>query len=162
MANAEMAIYLDLLSEAFDRKSWHGPNLLGSLRGLTPEQSLHRPARGRHNIWEIAVHAAYWKYAVRQRLTGGKRGSFALKGSNWFPRESGSAADWKRDFQLLKAEHAALMDAVRNLPPKELARLSPKGRFTMAGLIRGAAAHDLYHAGQIQLLKRLRPAAPHA
>jgi uncharacterized damage-inducible protein DinB len=153
--NAEIAAYLDLLAEAFDRKSWHGTNLLGSIRGMSAAQALWRPARGRHSIWEIAVHAAYWKYAVRRQLTGGKRGAFALQGSNWFAREAGTDADWKRDVALLKSEHKALVATVEQLAPIELTRLSPKGRFTMAGLIRGAAAHDLYHAGQIQVLKRL-------
>lgn len=152
---AAIAAYLDLLAEAFDRKSWHGTNLLGSIRGLSASEALRRPAPGRHNIWEIAVHAAYWKYAVRQQLTGGKRGTFALKGSNWFARESGTGAEWKRDVALLKSEHRALVRAVEMLAPKELTRLSPRGKFTMAGLVRGAAAHDLYHAGQIQVLKRL-------
>ena len=58
-----------LVDEGFDRKSWHGTTLLGSLRGLTEEQASWRPAPGRHNIWELAVHCEYWKYAVRRTLT---------------------------------------------------------------------------------------------
>jgi hypothetical protein len=77
-------LLLGLLDEAFERKAWHGPNLRGSLRGLDAKAAAWRPGPGRHNIWETAVHAAYWKYAVRRRLTGEKRGSFARGGSNWF------------------------------------------------------------------------------
>ena len=88
---------LAALDEGFDARAWHGPTLRGSLRGVTPPQALWRPAPGRHNIWEIAVHAAYWKYVVRRVITGAKRGSFPLKGSNWFLRDRADAALWRED-----------------------------------------------------------------
>jgi hypothetical protein len=139
-----------LLDEAYDRKSWHGTNLRGSLRRVSAAQAAWRPAPGRHNIHELVVHAAYWKYAVRRRLTGERRGSFAREGSNWFAREAPSEAAWREDLALLGQEHAALRSAVARLRPADLA--GPLGH-----LVRGAAAHDLYHAGQVQLLKRLVP-----
>jgi uncharacterized damage-inducible protein DinB len=147
---------LDALDEAYDRRSWHGTNLRGSIRGLTRAVASWRPSAGRHNIWELVVHAAYWKYAVRRRLTGDKRGSFPLRGSNWWTRpEDDSDAAWKRDIMLLASEHVALREAVAALEPTTLTRKAPGSSFTYAALVRGAAAHDLYHAGQIQLLKRL-------
>jgi uncharacterized damage-inducible protein DinB len=149
-------VLVDLLDEAFDRRSWHGTNLRGAIRGVTSELAAWRPAEGRHNIWELVVHAAYWKYAVRRRLTGDKRGSFPIKGSNWWPRPLvGSSIEWKRDVALLLAEHARLRSAVETLPVSRLTRTELSGTFTYAALVRGAAAHDLYHAGQIQLIKRL-------
>lgn len=148
---------LDLIDEAFDRRSWHGTNLRGAVRGVPLDLAAWRPAPNRHNIWEIVVHAAYWKYAVRRRLTKGKRGSFPLKGSNWWGRpEDATAKAWAGDVSLLVGEHAALRAAVDACPASLLSRRVPGSAFTYAGLIRGAAAHDLYHAGQIQLIKRLR------
>ena len=79
-------LILALLDEAFERRTWHGPNLKQSIRGVTAKQAAWRPRPGGHNIWEVTLHAAYWKYAVRRRIDGGKRGSFALKGSNFFAR----------------------------------------------------------------------------
>jgi hypothetical protein len=143
------------LDEAFDRRSWHGTNLRGSIRGLTPSTAARRPGPGRHNIWELIVHAAYWKYAVRRRLTGGERGSFPLAGSNFWPREGGSAADLKRDIALLADEHRALRAAVAVFPARQWSARARGSPFTIAAVVRGAAAHDLYHAGQIQLIKRL-------
>ncbi|HJS59272.1 MAG TPA: hypothetical protein VKA01_14315 [Vicinamibacteria bacterium] len=55
-------ILLGLLDEAFDKKAWHGTNLRGSVRGLDARTAAWRPGPRRHNIWELAVHAAYWKY----------------------------------------------------------------------------------------------------
>ena len=145
------SMLLDSLDEAFDRKSWHGPNLRGAIRGVTAVQAAWRPAGDRHNIWELTLHAAYWKYVVRRKILREKRGSFSLAGSNFFERpESGAAAEveWKRDIAILQAEHRKLRDAVAQLPARA---------FTPAicHLIRGAAAHDLYHAGQIRLLRRM-------
>jgi hypothetical protein len=145
----EIPVLLDLLDEAFDKKSWHGPNLRGSLRGLSGGQAAWRPAPGRHSIWELAVHAAYWKYVVRRRLTREKRGSFSRPGSNWFPLPKPSTdSAWRAEIGLLICEHAALRQAVAQLP---------RGGRREFHLIRGAAAHDLYHAGQIRLLRRLMP-----
>lgn len=149
---------LSLLDRAYDRRSWHGPNLRGSLRGVTAAQAAWRPDPGRHNIHEIAVHAAYWKYAVHRRLTGERRGSFALEGSNWFSRQTADQAQWRKDLELLSASHARLRATVAALPPGRLQARLPGGEFSISEVISGVAAHDLYHAGQIQLLKRLLPA----
>jgi hypothetical protein len=144
-------VLLELIDEAFDKKSWHGPNLRGSVRGVSVQQAAWRPAPGRHNIWELALHAAYWKYVVRRRLTGEKRGSFRLPGSNFFARPIERAAaesDWKADIEILVAEHRKLRAVVSQLSAPSRAE---------AHMIRGIAAHDFYHAGQIRLLRRLCP-----
>lgn len=145
----EVRLLLELLDEAFDRKSWHGPNLRGSIRGVTAKQAAWRPKPRAHNIWELTLHAAYWKYVVRRRITGEKRGSFVLTGSNFFPRpvEMTDKA-WRADIEILESEHKKLRDVVANLPAKN-------HNSRTFHLIRGAAAHDLYHAGQIRLLRRL-------
>jgi len=151
MSAIAKSMLLDGLDEAFDKKSWHGPNLRGAIRGVTAAQAAWRPARGRHNIWELTLHAAYWKYVVRRKISGEKRGSFALVGSNFFHRPKTAAADqatWKHDIAILETEHLRLRDAVANLPARAF---SP----AICHLIRGAAAHDLYHAGQIRLLRRM-------
>src|SRR3984893_18855882 len=108
-------LVLTLLDEAYEKHTWHGPNLKKPIRGGSAKQAAWRPATGRHNIWEETLHAAYWKYAVRRRIEGGKRGSFALKGSNFFARpEKGklSEAAWRADKKLLEGEHRALREAV--------------------------------------------------
>ena len=160
-----IAILVRALDEAFDRKSWHGTNLRGSIRGLTAGDAAWRPAPGRHNIWEIVVHAAYWKYAVRRRLLGEQRGTFAFKGSNWFERPAVRAdreVQWRSDVALLMETHASLRAAVARLSAADLLRRAAGGETTVRALVTGIAAHDLYHAGQIQLLKRLRGPKPHS
>ena len=144
-------LILALLDEAYEKKTWHGPNLKQSLKGVSAKQAAWRPGAHRHNIWEEALHAAYWKYAVRRKIEGGKRGGFAMKGSNFFVRpEKGNVreAAWKKDRELLEREHRALRSAVAKAleTPRTSAWLKP---------VYGAAFHDIYHAGQIRLLRRL-------
>jgi uncharacterized damage-inducible protein DinB len=153
---AELEALLAAIDEGFERKAWHGPNLRGAIRGLDPALAARRPGPRRHSVWEIVVHAAYWKYAVRRRLAGEKRGSFALKGSNWFSRpDAPSARAWAEDVALLSAEHDRLVEVARGLDPRRLHQPAAGTRVTPAALLRGIAFHDVYHAGQIQLLKRL-------
>jgi hypothetical protein len=145
------AIILNLLEEAFERKTWHGPNLWQSLKGVTAKQAAWRPAPNRHNIWEEVLHAAYWKYAVRRRLQGGKQGSFVLKGSNFFPRpEPGKSTEaaWKADKALLREEHESLRKAIQSALAGSV---TPK----VYRMLCGVSFHDVYHAGQIRLLRRL-------
>ena len=158
MASAEVQQLLSIIDAAYDRKSWHGPNLRGSIRGVTIQKAAWRPAPGRHSIWELVVHAAYWKYIGLRRLTGSARGSFPLQGSNWMvrPQEMSERA-WKADVALLEQTHRQLRDAVGALSPRELARTPAGSKVSNFALLSGVAAHDLYHAGQIQLLKRLAP-----
>lgn len=67
---ATIPLLLDLLDDGFESRSWHGPNLLGALRGVSAEQAAWRPTPDRHNVRELVLHCAYWKYMVRRRLTG--------------------------------------------------------------------------------------------
>ena len=156
---SEIDLLTNALDQAYDHKAWHGTNLRGSLRGLKATEAAWRPAPGRHNIWELALHCAYWKYAACYRILGLGRGSFALAGSNFFARPEGEPTEkaWKTDLALLESYHQQLRTAVTALDP---ARLDHKIKaWTLRETILGVAMHDTYHGGQIQLLRRLREAA---
>ncbi len=156
MKKTEIALLLDVIDQAYNKRAWHGTNLRGSIRGLSLEQAVWRPGKGRHNIWEVMLHAAYWKYTIRRRLLGEKRGSFPLKGSNFFVRsEANTKKDWASDVQLLDDVHESMRAAIASLPASRLHGVSSGRSWTDAQLIYGIASHDIYHAGQIQLLKRL-------
>ena len=149
---------VSLIEEGYRRRAWHGPNLRGALRGVSPALAAWRPGPSRHNIWELALHAAYWKYAVRRQLTGEKRGGFALAGSNWFQSpEHETQAAWRADLRLLASAHRRLLDVAGTLKDRDLARVASPGKTRFGVLLRGVASHDIYHAGQIQMLKRLAP-----
>jgi uncharacterized damage-inducible protein DinB len=150
----EIGLLVRMIDEAYEKKAWHGPNLRGSIRGLEPQKAAWRPGANRHNIWEIVVHAAYWKYAVRRRILGEKRGSFPLKGSNWFVRPASLTQEaWRDDITLLEDMHRKMRSAVADLPPKDLQKIPRGSKVNNAAIIYGIALHDVYHAGQIQVIK---------
>jgi DinB superfamily len=149
---------LEHLDHGFNRAAWHGANLAGSIRGLTVRQALWRPGRGRHNIWEIVLHTAFWKHEVQRRLTGVRGGGepFPHRGRDW-PRLPATldARAWRADVALLAREHRNLRAVVMALSPARLGRKVGNRRWTAEETILGMALHDVYHAGQIQLIKRL-------
>jgi hypothetical protein len=157
----EVQTLIAALEEAYKGPAWHGPNLRGSLRGLTAAQAAKRPGPDRHNIWELAIHAAYWKYAVRRRLLGDKSISFGEDGKNFFARPAAKhkgstlGKSWRDDLAKLDGEHKMLLEVVRKLRDSELDRLVRGSSQTARFMVHGIVLHDVYHAGQIQLLKRL-------
>ncbi len=153
-AGTQITSLLQLIDEAYEKRAWHGTNLRGSIRGMTIDQALWRPSRERHNSWEIILHAAYWKYVVRRRLLREKKGSFPIKGSNWFSRPSGKA-DFQEELRLLDDVHRSLREAIAGLSAAQLRHIPTHNGFSASSMISGIAFHDIYHAGQIQLLKRL-------
>ncbi len=162
MPNPDVLVLLEMVDQAFDHRAWHGTNLKRSIRGVSAKQAAWRPGRShkesRHNIWELVVHAAYWKYVARRKILGEKPGTFALKGSNWFVRPAPGAANekaWKQDVALLIATHASLYQTIAKLTSSDLKKRPRGSRVDVRGLVVGIAAHDLYHTGQIQLIKRL-------
>jgi hypothetical protein len=153
LADPALDQLLALLDESFDHAAWHGPTLRGALRGVNEREASWRPAPRHHNIWELAVHATYWAYAAHRRITRGDRGGFGEKGSNWFVRPA-PGHRWRDDLRRLVEQHRQLRASIATLSRRDLERLV-RGR-PLAHVIRGIAAHNLYHAGQIQLLKRMR------
>ncbi|UCF20727.1 MAG: DinB family protein [Gemmatimonadota bacterium] len=158
MTDARIKEIVTALEPPKGKGLWHGgASPLGSLRGVTAEQAAWKPAPNRHSIWELVLHIAYWKYAVRRRLTGVEKGGFPRAPANWpaVPKKSDSKA-WSEDRALLRDEHAQLVETLRSLDPARLDRKPVGGgKWTCADLMMGVVLHDTYHTGQIQLLKRL-------
>lgn len=156
MQDPRVDVLLENLDRAFDRRSWHGPNFMGSIRGLGPDEAAWRPQPGRHNIWEYVVHAAYWKYRIVRLIDSQAAPGFDLSGSNFFDRPiEPTKRALTEDVRLLKSWHARLRDAVESIEPFALAESPGRAEFTREALILGAATHDVYHAGQIRLVRRI-------
>lgn len=151
----QRTLLLRFVDEAFDKGAWHGPNLRGAIRGVSAREAVWHSRPGRRNIVEIVVHCAYWKYAVRRRIRGDKRGSFQLKGSNWFampPKLTGR--QWQQYIALLSDEHGTLRESIATAPLSRL-RATSGDRRELAAYVYGVAMHDIYHAGQICTIKAL-------
>jgi uncharacterized damage-inducible protein DinB len=138
-------------------KAWHGgATTLGSLRGVRAAQARWIPAPGRHSIWELVLHIAYWDYAVRRHLEP-VRERFPRSPANWpaLPERPDERA-WARDRALLAGEHERLVRAITRFGTRGWHRVPPGAHKWRTGdLIVGIVAHEVYHTGQIQLMKRL-------
>lgn len=155
-SDAGVSDVLSLICQGYDERSWHGPHLKYAIRRVSAEEASVRLRSGGRCIAEIAVHCAYWKYAARRRLTGEKRGSFSMKGSNWFKLPlPASQESWAAYRRILDEEQEKLIATVKGLRGRELDRVPEGSRVSHRDVLRGIAMHDVYHAGQIQLIKAM-------
>lgn len=134
---------------------------MGALRGVDARQAAWKPGPRRKTIWHLALHIAYWTYAVRRKLEGesggGQNVRFPRTPANWpeIPTEDSPRA-WSADVALLKAERIRLLAAIESIPVARLRAHPPASKlWTYGELIVGIAQHEAYHTGQIQLLRRL-------
>lgn len=156
---SEIARLADQLQRAFYRDAWCGPSLLETLEGVTAERAAERPLAGAHNIWEIVLHLSGWKRVVHRRLEG--QPVRLPKEGDWPQVTDTGEQSWQDTLAKLKKRHDALLNAVRGLDDARLEDmlLTESSREAGGGVscyvtLHGIAQHDLYHGGQISLLKK--------
>jgi uncharacterized damage-inducible protein DinB len=140
---------LELLDRAWKGPSWHGPSVREALEGVTAAQAAARPIPQAHTIGELVFHMATWKRAVAKRLRGMP---YAPDAAENFPPFS--EADWERALEALATEHRALRAAVARLTPARWTQPAVKGGSHSYLQAHGMVHHDLWHAGQIMVLRR--------
>jgi uncharacterized damage-inducible protein DinB len=140
------------LRGAFDGSAWHGPALLELLEEADATTAAAKPVANVHSIWELVLHIAAWDEAVRRRLGGIK---LQLTGRQNFPLvpRSGNAA-WRKTVAQLKKTHDALVKTVAATPDSRLWDRVPGKRYDFYFMLHGVIQHELYHAGQIAILKK--------
>jgi uncharacterized damage-inducible protein DinB len=143
---------LDLMDRAYRAKAWHGPAMLEVLDGVTAGLAAKRVKRGVHSIWELVEHVASWNEIVAERLVGGA--PKVTPAYNFPPVTRTTPAAWQATQRRLARSQAKLRRAVARFPIAKLGRRRPKVDSTWSVLIHGVIQHQLYHAGQIALLRR--------
>lgn len=141
----------DQLHRSFYGNSWHGPAVLEVLKGVDAKQASYRPLENVHSIWEIAQHISAWEEVVLKRLQGDRTPVTAAIG--WERVNKTSEAAWQRMLELLEHRHIELEQAVGKLSDDQLDEQTI-GENTIYLLLHGIAQHDLFHAGQIAILKK--------
>ena len=144
----------DQLHRAYAGHAWHGPALRQLLRGVSARQAAARPLRNAHTIWELVLHITAWTKAVRRRMQGKALQLSPLE--NFPPMPAATPANWKSTLAALQAAQAELRRAVSALPDSRLKRTVPGKPYSLYVMLHGLVQHDLYHAGQIALLKKMR------
>lgn len=144
----------DQLHRAYAGGAWHGPALRQLLTGVTAKQAAARPLRGAHTIWELVLHVTAWKGAVLRRMQG--KGTSLSAAKNFPPMPPATAANWKKTQAALRVAQYDLHRAIAALPESRLRKIVPGKRYSLYFMLHGLVQHDLYHAGQIALLKKTR------
>ena len=144
---------IDHLDSVFSGQAWHGAALLPTLRELEYTNAATAGHEG-YTPWGLLLHCAYWKFWVRRAISSGDTPPVFGRTPDDFPDlpTERTPETLEIDIEFLIQEHAALRAAVEQLPDERLFDRTPKGEFTFAGLIAGAAAHDAYHTAQIRNL----------
>jgi len=145
---------LDLLKRAFEGHAWHGPSVREVLAGVTAEQAHARPVPNGHTIWELVRHIAVWEDVGRRRLKGDRAQIKISSTEDWPPPEDTSEAAWESALAALERGHQALVETVRPLPESRLNEPVAAGMSSLYVTLHGVIHHDLYHAGQIAILKK--------
>ena len=140
------------LQRAFEGEAWHGPAVLELLRDVTAQQAAARPIAGAHSIWELVLHIAAWENAGRRRLEGDR--AELPDEENFPPVSDTSEAAWQQTIEELKIGHSKLYDAITGLEESRLDEPILDGMRSVYITLHGVIQHDLYHAGQIALLKK--------
>jgi len=142
-----------VVEEGYGPGAWHGPDLKAALADVPPELAFWRPAPGRHCIAEIALHHAYCTRSVRGQLSGTQPEPFVLEGEDWFDLSDRAGLTWPEIVAVVDAEQRRLATVVADIAA---GRVRPSlGDADRFDLVLGITCHAVYHAGQVQLIKRL-------
>ena len=142
-----------VLKEGYGPGAWHGADLKAALGDVDAALAYWRPAAGRHNIAEIALHYAYCVRAVRAQITGVAPEPFVREGDDWFDLADEKTLTWSEVKAAVESEQDRLAAAVAAI---EAGATSPMADAERFNLELGITCHAIYHAGQVQLVKRLR------
>jgi uncharacterized damage-inducible protein DinB len=152
---SETARLADQIHRAFEGEAWHGDSLLELLKGVNAATAAAKPIKNAHSIWELILHIAAWDDVVRQR-TGGKA-IMPTDEQNFPPVKDTSEAAWNKALEETKRTHNELVKAVAAFPDSRLQEQVPgktQSYYNFFYMFSGIVQHELYHAGQIALLKK--------
>jgi uncharacterized damage-inducible protein DinB len=145
----------DQLRRAFEGHAWHGPAVRELLADVTADKAAARPLSDAHSIWEIVLHIATWEEVARRRLQGETVADLPSE-QDWPPVLDTSEAAWRQTLDGLERGHRALRESIARSDEARLAEMVPGKEHSVYYLLHGIIQHDLYHAGQIAVLKKAR------
>jgi uncharacterized damage-inducible protein DinB len=152
--SSEPALIADQLSRAFDGVAWHGPALLELLQDVDAVTAAAKPLADVHSIWELVLHVAVWDDVTLRRLAGEKTQPAGTDNFPLVPKRPTEAA-WRKTITDTKRTHERLVKTVAALPEARLRERVPGKRYDFYHLLHGVVQHELYHAGQIAILRKI-------
>ena len=148
----EVERILDQFRRAFEGNAWHGPALLELLAGVSAADAGARPVPSAHSIWEIVLHIAAWKSACKRRLEGDR--AQLTDAEDWPAASQTNDGAWQDAKDTLLRTHHQLLEAISRLDGSRLDTPIIEDMSSVYITLQGVVQHDLYHSGQIAILKR--------
>jgi uncharacterized damage-inducible protein DinB len=149
----ESARINDQLKRAYEGTAWHGPSLKELLHGVTGQQAAAKPIPHAHSIWEIVLHISAWEAVAASRIERGVLEDPSNE-EDWPAVTDTSEEAWATTLQQVADRHMALREVISRLDDAKLREVLPVRNYSVYFLLHGVVQHDLYHAGQIALLKK--------
>jgi len=143
----------DQLERAFRGEAWHGPSVRQILSGVNCSAANTLPMKGVHTIWEIVLHMIVWMRLTVHALDGDSMPADPLPDQDWPEVEEAEEDEWAETMDDLVETHNLLIDRVSGLTDDDLMKIVPGRDFSWYILIHGIVQHNLYHAGQIAIIK---------
>ncbi len=145
---SEIERIMRLLEKTFDKQPWYGSSIMDVL-DMDPAKATQRLTHG-HSIIELILHMTTWRKFATSRLQGDH--SFEVSDEMNFP----FTGTWEEAMSDLQKSQRTLMEAVKSFPEDRLCELVPSNtqKYTYYTLLHGILHHDIYHLGQIALLKK--------
>ena len=149
----QIGLLTRILRESYGPGAWHGADFKAALTGVPEDLAFWRPQPQRHNIAEIAIHHTFYVHSVRGRLVQTQPEPFFLSGEDWFEANAATGPDWAAIQGEVERQHALLAQTIEELESSQA--VSPISDRERLDLVLGITCHGVYHAGQIQLIRRL-------
>lgn len=149
----EIELIVDQMERTFEGDAWHGSSMSEILSDVTVDQALARPIEGAHSIWEIVIHSSVWQRTVRERLQGHPIVTLT-NAIDWPSVQEAAPEAWAEAVRELRSEYELLRDEALEWIDKDLSERTENQRYTVYEMLHGVIQHNLYHAGQIALLKK--------
>ena len=141
------------LRRSYEGNAWHGPALRELLEGVTAEHAAAKPVTSAHSIWELVHHIEAWEQQALTTLQGQPYDSMTGD-ADWPPVRETTGEAWVTAQERLQSTTAKLVEAIRLMDEAKLDELVAGKEFSYYVLLHGVVHHNLYHAGQIALLKK--------
>lgn len=143
----------DQLRRSMEGEAWHGPAVMELLAGVQASQAFMHPISAAHSIWEIVLHIRAWNGVVLRRIRG--EAVELAEDEDWPTVSDSSEEGWEDVVRSLTLAHAKVYNAILGMTDARLDEIVPGRTYNYYYLAHGLVQHNLYHAGQIAVLKKL-------
>jgi hypothetical protein len=151
----ELARLQNLMQQTYSGKCFYGDSITKVFSDIDPAQAVWIPSDGgNHSIWQIVLHMTGWLNIIRERLTSPVLVNLSDE-LNYPAPPLGTHDNWNATLDAFHAAHNGLSEAIGQFPEAKLESQVPGRAYTFDVLLHGAIHHNLYHLGQIALIKSM-------